>query len=667
MEDVQNQQLPPQNEADNLLGQDKTLSQFILPYNSYFYRVVDKNAVGVGINNLFAELRKDSKKCFPQKRKTPIRKKIEKLDCKYSFLAFLKNPRKASFLHGDKSLDWEEVHAGYILIVEHGDYIGIVKRNAGSLETLTKGVLRRVSSKELLESQIETGKKIRKVALNSIEASDNSIQFKSFIADDLNNSFPRLGANKYAIRSIATSGAKKSQFSLNTFVSHISDGEYSCPDEERGYMSILKVCSWITTKIDSFIKKENPSNFIDLFARFEDYEDIQDKLKPVKLYIPTYSLVDWLEDNKEEVKKAEKQLTQEEREELADKYCKIFDIEADGDNFFVKINDQEKIDVEKNITGIRLKCRELSSVKTDEESLMAYINATGFSVYFEEENPQKDGTWKPSRYVYVNNDLVTPAWMHSDINGFLRYFEGDISNITSEKGLRTVKTKGKNPEEIEEAQNKANKYNHSLTEIPQGSIFRAVEDKYSQEYDYFILEDLSTELADHIGISKDKITFFEEKYKSSKMSASDLQEVVGQAIKNLGNADGSPIVMEKRKRKWADLWMKENLNIHRLRKYKENALENASDAVFEQGAKDAVDQWKTLVDNGSYRKEMAIVVNFISKKNLEDGIKEIKKVFDGEKAKTDNFEVVCQIISILNTFISSCQEMGFMPRIICEK
>ena len=52
-------------------------------------------------------------------------------------------------------------------------------------------------------------------------------------------------------------------------------------------------------------------------------------------------------------------------------------------------------------------------------------------------------------------------------------------------------------------------------------MFKFVEDTFNQNFTYFLCDDCGTEWADHIGISTDRVTFFVEKHKASKDSASD--------------------------------------------------------------------------------------------------------------------------------------------------
>lgn len=69
------------------------------------------------------------------------------------------------------------------------------------------------------------------------------------------------------------------------------------------------------------------------------------------------------------------------------------------------------------------------------------------------------------------------------------------------------------------------------------TVFRVVEDTFRNEAaTHIVCDDMGYECADHIVLTDNRISFIHSKSKgSASLSASAFQEVIGQALKNIGN------------------------------------------------------------------------------------------------------------------------------------
>ena len=179
------------------------------------------------------------------------------------------------------------------------------------------------------------------------------------------------------------------------------------------------------------------------------------------------------------------------------------------------------------------------------------------------------------------------------------------------------------------------------------SIFKYVESKFAREYTYFICDDLGTEWADHIGISKGRVTFFVEKYKESQDSASDFQEVVGQALKNIGNLTPTKAQLESKEEKWRGKYGEAKFLRYRS----------------ETGSVDeAIKVWLENNSMPNCEREMCLVVNFLSCDKFKDQLEDLSNGGNVQRA-----EELRMRLWLLSSFVDTCREAGVKPVIYCTQ
>ena len=183
------------------------------------------------------------------------------------------------------------------------------------------------------------------------------------------------------------------------------------------------------------------------------------------------------------------------------------------------------------------------------------------------------------------------------------------------------------------------------------SIFHILEKRLQDNrYTNIICDDLGNERADYIAFDENRLGFFHAKYKKVESergmkSASALHDVVSQALKNLVFLDNiENINLEKT---YEDKWSKNIINnqiqtqIERIRK--SDTPEKIVDRLIETNRQINV------------QKYMVLVVNFISKSEIDNYL---------QNKSTDT--QIQQMIWLLSSFISTCQEMNIIPQIICK-
>lgn len=185
-----------------------------------------------------------------------------------------------------------------------------------------------------------------------------------------------------------------------------------------------------------------------------------------------------------------------------------------------------------------------------------------------------------------------------------------------------------------------------LNDWHQDSIFHQVEMHELGNYTHFICDDCNDEWADHIGVSDDKVTFFCSKHKDSTDSASDFQDIVGQALKNLANLAPTQQQMAGKVASWGGLY--QTSNIPRLRSNNGTVL-------------DAIDVWTANENSPNFERTMCLVVDFLSYQRFEGQLNNMAVTYP------NNFDSeLYQRLWLLSSFVSSCLDMGVRPLIYCK-
>ena len=188
------------------------------------------------------------------------------------------------------------------------------------------------------------------------------------------------------------------------------------------------------------------------------------------------------------------------------------------------------------------------------------------------------------------------------------------------------------------------------TYFPQKSLFAYIEKEYKQADSIIVCDDLGTEWADYIRVSEDSVALFAAKHKGCCFSASAFQEVVGQAQKNLGTFFPLSTTWKRKETKWSGLYQLDGIstNITRVR-------------TPGKTAKEAIDYWKKAERKGNYQRDLYLVIDFLSKQELEDNLLKLKQGRDFAQKK----EAV-PMLWLISSLWASCQELNIKLHITCR-
>ncbi|MCW3162495.1 hypothetical protein, partial [Chryseobacterium oryctis] len=302
----------------------------------------------------------------------------------------------------------------------------------------------------------------------------------------------------------------------------------------------------------------------------------------------------------------------------------LLEIDNTDDNFTIKNKIVSDLSLFLNNKSITLRSKKLSKLYIEYETGLCYpilkvINWTkSYIITF--DNPE---------FIYSNRKLFKDNRLLGNLDATLKIFitHPELENVTSEKGI----------------------FRSDSEEFDTQSVFGFVENKFKTKYEYFVCDDLSKEWADHIGLDEESIAFYHSKYKNSAFSASDFQDIVGQALKNLGNLSPSDNQWDIKENLWNNLYNNDSVQtqINRIR--------------TGQNSNDTIAYFKKVKGYPNIKKQVHIVINFISKSGLENKLQQLK---NGESFRERN-EVI-QILWFISSLISSCFEANTEVYIHCK-
>ncbi len=541
---------------------------------------------------------------------------------RFSLRVFKQKINKPSFfVHPENG--WEELKVGYFLFIECDRYVVVLRRNA----TIPKWVsdkLENVDYTTLLSLEAKPDSVFRKLSMQNLDGSDYAMRNRTYESLDLSSNISTIGISRYYVRSV-TGNNTDGRFSLTLGSSRIN--------EFGADLTVSDVCGWVRRKVDLIgAIGVMPDTLLSAFAKPEKYSTVYDKLEPQSLLI-YYGLIRYLKDEQQaqfyhtkgnEKRKIDEDVLERYIERISRAYTNIKAVNREGNKYFYT-GHNDAIELRLTKSGIKLCCKTWKNIEIEgsqddiyNTDLQSLINTHHeFNVYFTD-----------NELIYANKTLFRDTRLIASIPHFLKV----LQEMPSLDHTKYEKHPGKSPKKLKDWNTK--------------SIFKAVEKIFMPQYTHFICDDCNDEWADHIGIYQGKVSFFVSKHNDSNDSASDFQDVVGQALKNLGNLTPTTGQLEKKQVSWSGKYQTSQMD--RLRSNNGNV-------------QDAVTMWGDNVMNPNYVREMCLVVDFLSKKTFSKQLDEI-----ANNRPVAHESELRQRLWILSSFVNGCLECGVKPVIYCK-
>lgn len=516
--------------------------------------------------------------------------------------------RPVYFLDGD----FEDKVYAFILIIEIGGYLAVLKKSCANIFDLMDKNFTLVGSKEFSSSFSDDDVEFQRLALRNMTVSDRAMRSRSYEAADLKG----LLSTHSAGRSIPyyfklRQGAKTRSISGTGRVVESSSRE-----------TIENIAAWVSEQIN-LIESPSNTNFLDAFANKAELSEVLDSCSPNALLVEVSSLFDRLKKDGVPIKYKTKKgkvigVSNRIYKELESALEKVYEIDSELN--IIDVNDGSRVKANKK--SLTFYSKSLAKFRVSENgkliTLQKYIVKHGlYSVTFDDP-----------KYMYFMGSCFEDSSGISEIDNILELLQpiDTMPSIESEKGSFTIES----------------------IDFSEDSMFDVIEKIHAND-DYIFCDDLGDEWADHITFNKENsnISFIHSKHGDPSTSASNLHDVVGQGIKNLGNMYFDATTMLS---KLAKTFEKD---------YKSGKGVQTKIPRVRKGNVDDFEGYITnLLKDYKLNRSCILCCSFLSISNISE---EFDKIKSGKPVRGN----VVQLLWIISSFAHAVKDMNTRPVIYC--
>ncbi|MCG5534239.1 hypothetical protein LRF89_12420 [Halorhodospira sp. 9621] len=510
--------------------------------------------------------------------------------------------------------DFEDIIHAFVLIIEIDGYIAVLKKSCANLTDTLEKYFTLIGSKEFSSTFSDDDVEFQKMALRNMTISDRALRTRSYEAANLKGLLSTHSAGRsvpfyFKVRQ----GSTTKSISKSGRVVESSSRE-----------SISDIGVWVREQI-SLIESPTSNNFLDAFASKTELSDVLGSTKPNAILIESSSLFERIEKNNLPLvykSRRGRKLTVSSRmfKKLECALEAVYELDNDGKI----IGGDGGSWVRENKKTLTLHSKTLSKFRVVENgkevTLQKFIIKNGlYSIAFDDP-----------KYMYFNGSCFEDSSGISEIDNILEILQpiDGMSKVQSEKG-RVCRSSWKFSED---------------------SMFSFVEAVHEND-DYIFCDDLGDEWADHITFNKrdSNICFVHSKHGDPSTSASNLHDVVGQGIKNLGNMYfGMELMLSK---------VSSSLSCN----YKSSSGIEANIARIRKGDPDQFESYlNNLLKDYKLNRRCVLSCSFVSKSGIEG---EFLKIKNGKRVRGH----VTQLFWIISSFAHAAKDMNIIPLIYCDK
>jgi len=461
----------------------------------------------------------------------------------WSALAFL-SERDPAFLDVPDG-DVKENICGFLLLVEYRDHVALFKSNLELPSEFKTEYLQRISDERVEAAIAQADVTFEQIRLRNMATSKHALRNKTLEANDLRNVVGPAGASRYVPRSYRVRRAG------DHYAATPDSGKISMRSDRAGYEELVQ---WTISVIDLLIDQNAPSSaFIRTFARPIDLSCIPPTTIPTHFAVDVPRLVEELFESAEVMQFVRG--TGQTAVFLNKVETEVVLSVLDQSLLIRKVRKELRVihplnDVQVgliNIAKTRISLRKLDLpeienlyVKPTAQAAGGDDNGVPLKRYIDQNNFFTI-LFNDPRVVYLGGELYKDDTL-TDGRTFLAYLRADpqLNTTTSEKGTFTA----------------------AHTTFDADSVFGVLINSVAANDEVLVCDDLGDEWADFIGINGNHlpktITFYHAKYGAPSLSASALQIVVGQAIKNLSRMNLREDEVSPRFAKWTNAYANDN-------------------------------------------------------------------------------------------------------------
>lgn len=598
-----------------------------------------------------------SKSCYFYRQKAPITKvaitelfrDIRKAQTSPSnnFFSFIRQPHGASiwsalcfqfdkvpaFLPGTKGVI--DRVTGYLLIVEHRDYVAIFKSQIDIPPDFSKRYLQRIGAQDVDRGLTSKDSVFARVRLRHMTLSRFALRSKTLEGENLQNNVGMASSARFA--PLGYSFTEEDEH----FSTTPRTGRISLRADRAGYLELVDYACRIIERLQPRPGRPSSSPFLAAFARPLELSDLT--ANPTQFAVDTAILGQAIFDDKiirlvkrdgmgyRELPKAEVDLI----------LTELTDI------LRVAKNAHGKLLVSQPVTGLEVGEIAINKTRIALKRLSlplladVYVEDTHFALGADDNRaPLKQFIDKQDTFIvlfdqpkfaYLDGSLYQDDTLVNGGTQFLGYLFGnaELATVTDEKGSFTAAHRTFDP----------------------NSTFGAVLSTIAREDDVIVCDDLGDEWADFVGFRTDpaspRVTFYHAKHGELTLGAGAFHISVSQAIKNLGNLTLPAPAMSKKFTRWGRLYSNNNVRTGIQRTCRGTSAD----------LKTAVEICRNAPHTS---KRVAIVTSSLSKAAVEQTFRDI------EAGNTPSPYFV-QLYWLLSSFFAACTEVGAFGCVICQE
>ncbi len=424
----------------------------------------------------------------------------------------------------------DKIHA-FILILEFNNSIAIIKKSCANISDIIGNYFNLISSNLLANTFNDSDVLFQKISTKTITNSDKAIRNRSAESLDLKGSYSTHAAG----RSIPYYLKLRQGAVLKT----ISGSGRLIEASQR--VSFDEVAKWSHNQLSLIRQGGGVKDFLNNFAKQKDLNEVLVSTKSNALLIESTSLYEKLNSEGVILKYkshdgAEQILNEKQINRLLHRLERVYEIKSDL-----------TIPVPVGTARIRRNNKTLTIESTILKKIKVSYNAKDMTLQsFIFKNGLYNITFDHPSYMYFMGNCFEDHSGVSEIKSILEMLipQSMIKKVTSEKGLLSS----------------------GITKFADDSMFDVVENIHSGD-DYIFCDDLGNEWADHITFNKNEscICFIHSKHGCKSTSASNLHDVVGQGIKNLGymyfnSSDFTDKIRTKLKKNYNGVYQKKSIS-----------------------------------------------------------------------------------------------------------
>ncbi|HFF9833912.1 hypothetical protein V6280_04335 [Serratia marcescens] len=594
----------------------------------YFYR--QKSPITtVAITTLFREIRKaqtsPSNNIF-----SFIRQPHGTSTCSALCFQFDKAP---TFLPGIE--DVLDRVTGYLLVIEHRDYVAIFKSQIDVTADFTKRYLQRISAQEVDRGLTSKDSIFARVRLRHMTLSRFALRSKTLEGENLQNNVGMSSSARFAPLGYSFTEADE-HFSTTP-----RTGRISLRADRASYLELVDYACGIIDRLHPKPGRPSSSPFLAAFARPLDLSDLT--ASPTLFAVDTAILRQAIFDDEiiRLVKRGGavyRELTKAEIDLILVELTDIFSIAKNATGKLVMSQLATGFnagEIAINKTRIALKRLTLPQL-TD-----VYVEETQFALGMDENRVtikqfiDKQDTFivlfDQPRFAYLDGSLYQDDSLVNGGTQFLGYLFGnaELALVTDEKGTFTPAHVTFDPD----------------------STFGAVLSTIAPEDNVIVCDDLGDEWADFIGFRTDpispRITFYHAKHGELTLGAGAFHVSVSQAIKNLGNLNLPIPAMTKKFARWDKFYTNNRVRTGIHRTCRGVPADTKTAVEFCRNAPHIF-------------KRVAIVTSSLSKAAVE---REFQNIAAGHTVSP----YFIQLYWLLSSFFAACAEVGAFGCVICQE